>query len=133
MAHARAAFALHARQEDGSTLRDTLLERSRRRDAGAEAARAQLSVPPIPVGFGYLLDDFNALHKRRAFGPAGPLPLSWESIDAWARRTGKTPTAWELRVIDLLDDAYFAAQSPEAVRAPREHQAWPDKSPQRFV
>jgi hypothetical protein len=125
VAHATRAFALQSRQSDGATLRDHLEARAAR---GVRSA--DLDVPPIPAGFGYLLDWFNELHRRRGVGPNGPSPLSWSDVDAWARRTDRDPCPWELAVIERLDDAYFGSLAgPEertAPKAPVVHQPWPD-------
>jgi hypothetical protein len=76
---------------------------------GGESAQQELVAPPLPDGFGYLVLWFNELHRRRQSGPNGPQPLVWSEIESWARQTGRTLSQWELRVLTMLDDAYFAA------------------------
>jgi hypothetical protein len=91
--------------------------------AGGDGARQQLEAPPLPEGYEYLALWFNDLHKRRQAGTNGPQPLGWPDLDAWARRTGREPTPWELRVLTMLDDAYFAKADPVSV--PVADRAWP--------
>jgi hypothetical protein len=126
--HARAAFALARRQEDGSTLRDHLEARARTRDG--ESAKRELNLPPLPAGYGYLVDWFNEMHGRRLAGPHGPQPLTWADVQTWAAETGRLPSLWEKRTLMRLDDAYFSAtfgpETPAATERPADR-AWPDR------
>ena len=40
-------------------------------------------------------------------------PITWESIDAWANRTGNNPHQWELDALTGIDDAFMTANAPE--------------------
>jgi hypothetical protein len=83
-----------------------------------------LHAPPLPEGYAYLAQWFNELHTRRQAGPHGPQPLGWPELDAWSRQTGRTLTPWELRVLTMLDDAYFTKPDPVSVPV-AEERAWP--------
>lgn len=40
---------------------------------------------------------------------AGPLPISFREIYAWALITGSEPWAWEIRALRQMDAAYLSA------------------------
>jgi hypothetical protein len=46
-----------------------------------------------------------------AGGFAGPNPIGWQDIDAFARQSGLRLAAWELDLIEALDDLYLEALS----------------------
>ena len=73
--------------------------------------------PAVPERFRYLWSWFLELHNRRGSGVNGPASLSWPDFDAWARRTGRAPSAWELAVIAAMDDAFFASAADVAKSA----------------
>lgn len=89
-------------QKDGSTLRDHL--NAVEKVSGRRPP--ELDGPPLPECLEYIWGWFIQLHRRRG-GGFGPAPISWEAIDAWARRTGADPTPLELELIDAIDCAYM--------------------------
>ena len=101
----RHAARLDAKQKDGVTLRAILEPRALK---GDESAAAQLEPPEYPESLTYLLDWSRELYGRSGVGMDGFSPLSWEALDAWARRTGRNPTADECQALMLLDSAYRA-------------------------
>lgn len=62
---------------------------------------------PPPIGAFYLVGWFWQLSNRRGSG-MGLSPITWEAIDAWARRSGNDPEPWEIGVIEQMDDAYVS-------------------------
>lgn len=76
-------------------------------------AVAQQELKALARGpLGYVWDWFLELHQRRGVGAMGPAPITWPDLDAWCRRTGRNPAAWELDVIAVLDNAFFASVTP---------------------
>lgn len=95
--------------EDGTSLR-TVMER--RLERGSRDPRAQASLeeaerllrePSFPEPLRYLWEWFNELSAGRGAGMAGMMPISWESIDAWARLTGQEPNPRECRALMAID------------------------------
>jgi hypothetical protein len=62
-----------------------------------KAACAELDGPPCPAALEYLREWSDELLR-------GPDSLGWEALDAWARRTGNTPTRQDCLALMRLDD-----------------------------
>lgn len=73
----------------------------------------ELDGPQPPEGALYLWDWFTQLHNARG-GGWGPAPISWEAIDAWARRMRVDPRPWELEVIREIDALYLRKEGERA-------------------
>lgn len=64
---------------------------------------AQLEGPPIPYAIEYLWDWFNELERGRGIDMNGPSPITYESIDSWARLTDRNPKPYEVNALFILD------------------------------
>lgn len=70
--------------------------------------RRELEGPALPAELGYLWDWFLSLHIARRYNEAGPQPIGYAEIDAWARLT-RTPIApWEVEALRSLDMTWLA-------------------------
>lgn len=89
----------------------------------AQFLRNTSNPPPVPpVTRAYVCDWFMMVGPAVS-GFAGPVGISWETIDAWARRTGYDPTPWEFEALYQMSQAYaeWAKKSEEmSQRAPWE-------------
>jgi len=74
----------------------------------------------------YIMDWWRELHRARAAGAGGPAPIGFVDIDAWARLTGRRPTALEIAGIRAMDDAFLSAVGDELAKR-REIQAAKEK------
>jgi len=86
---------------DGKTVLHHL--RIAERMAGRTLAEAQL--PGVPESCDFLLHAFGSLHARRGSSGFGPLAISFDAIDAFARLHGIQWTAWEVGTLCALDSA----------------------------
>lgn len=89
--------------KDGKhTVRQHLEAAARR---GIAAAIKELEGPEIPDALEYVWGWYCQLAATRRFnGMSGhPEPLTYETIDAWSRLTGHTPTPEEVDALLLLD------------------------------
>ena len=98
--------------EDGVTNRERikgLLARARKPEkiAGYEA---ELALPPFPVALDYLWNAYNRIRRRKggSMGRAGP--IEWPDIDAFCRHSRLSLQAWEVEIIEDLDDLYLSAK-----------------------
>lgn len=57
----------------------------------------------------YLLEWFGELSAARGSGAAGPNPISFAELAAWAALTGNEPTAAEVHILRRIDAAFLAA------------------------
>ncbi len=64
---------------------------------------AELTAPPLPPALAYLWQDFLRMHRRRRYGPAGPLPVGWDEIMYFQQLTGRRFAPWEIDLIERLD------------------------------
>ena len=108
-----AAVAHHARLavlEEGAPRRTHMEQRYRRlvETRGAEhpttqAALAELQGPDSPECMEYLLGWSNELHGRSGVDMSGLSPLTYTTVDAWARLTGRDPQPHEVDALMVLD------------------------------
>jgi len=47
------------------------------------------------------------LNNTRGQGFSGPLPISYQEIDAWQRMTQNTLLPWEIEAVKRLDAVYL--------------------------
>lgn len=120
---------LDAPLEHGGSRRATLeLAASR----GSQTAIQALTRPEYPEPLEYLLEWSRELVGRSGVGMDGFAPLTWEAIDAWARRTGRNPTPDECNALMLLDGAFRHPEQPDdpvSIETPTVAvvHAWPTK------
>lgn len=62
-------------------------------------------MPPLPAP--HIIDWLVEIGLSEAAGMSSG-PISWQSIDAWCRRTGRDPAPWEARLLRSLSVAYVA-------------------------
>lgn len=86
-----------------------LLGRARKPEKIAEY-EAELALPPFPVALEYLWNAFNRIRRRKGGGLGGPTPIEWPDIDAFCRHSRLTLEAWEVEIIEDLDDRFLAAK-----------------------
>jgi hypothetical protein len=111
MAYVRHEARLDRRdKESGVTLRATLELRAAQ---GSSQAIADLASPAYPESLDYLLDWSYEVLGRSGVGMDGLAPLSWECLDAWARRTKRNPTRDECHALMQLDSAFRHPDEPE--------------------
>jgi len=71
-------------------------------------ARQELHGPALPAACAYVWTWFCELHAARGYHQAGPNPISYAELDAWARLTGRRLTPWEVAALRTLDQAWMA-------------------------
>jgi hypothetical protein len=87
------------RAPDGATMRDHWLA------SGSDVARAKLLAPEFPDELEYLWGWALELHGRSGVSMAGLNPLTFQTIEAWARLTGRSLLPQEVEGLILLDSA----------------------------
>jgi hypothetical protein len=98
--------------EKGYSARAHLMGKAKRgSEKSRAAARADLTLPPLPARAAYLWEWFEELDRARSAGMHGTDGLSYPMIDAWARLTRREPTAEEIETLLLMDMAW---RSPAA-------------------
>lgn len=102
---------LNQRDKDGFTQREHLEGLAAR---GVPSAAAMLEGPPVPDEFAYLRTWVYELHGRSGLGMGGFAPLSYATIDAWARLTDRTVTPAEVEALIQLDTALLAPGGADA-------------------
>jgi hypothetical protein len=97
--------------DDGTVEREHLEQRVRQEIARhgedhprTRAAMALLDGPPVPSAFNYLLGWSLELHGRSGVGMDGYAPLSFASVESWARLTGRTIEPHEVHALLSLDE-----------------------------
>jgi hypothetical protein len=97
--YARHEFRLARPGKDGKSLRETLetVERMTRRRPAELDNPGELSplVAHVWVWFTEL-----AMGRQSGFGP---LPITWQEVESYARQFGLRMQQWELRALRLLD------------------------------
>ncbi len=114
---------------DGVSRRATLEASAARGNAHAIEA---LTTPVYPDALEYLLDWSYELVGRSGDGMSGASALSWPTLDAWATRTGRTPSREDCLALMQLDTAFrhpdnVAASTSEPVPIVAPIVAWPTK------
>ena len=112
MDFARAEFRLGARQPDGRSLREHLQSVQRQTGFTSEALDGDTE---LPEDGDYLWVWFNRLSNRRQVGMA-PGPLTWDQIKAFFRLIKIVPEEWELRALELLDNAWLESLAEERAK-----------------
>lgn len=69
----------------------------------------ELIPPPCPPAAIALWNDFLELDRARGSNGAGPNPIRYAEMDAWARLTGRTPSPREVRLYVELDRLVLAS------------------------
>lgn len=75
----------------------------------AVLTRFGLGAPEIPDGWAVVWGWYWELCQGRGSNGFGPLPLSWESMAAWAGISGIALSPWLAAVLRSMDRAWLAA------------------------
>lgn len=113
MAYAAHLTMLSQPDEKGHAQR-AHLEGLVRRGVATAAQRRMLDGPPFPEALGYLWEWHGELARTRSAGMNGVDPLSYPTIDAWARLTERAPLPDEVDALLRLD---AVTRSADAARA----------------
>lgn len=77
-------------------------------------------MPPFPESLAYLWRTYLRLRRRMGGGFAGPNPIGWQDIDAFARRAGARLAPWEIETLEAIDDLFvYRDETPAASTATR--------------
>jgi hypothetical protein len=68
--------------------------------------------PECPESLAYLLSWLRALNGRSGVGMNGFAPLTWSTLDAWARWTGNLPDPADIDALFLLDSVMLFPGDP---------------------
>jgi len=83
-----------------------------------EDAQAKLEGPGEPPSeLWYLREWFGELTAHRRITMEGAEPIGWETLDAWARLTGRTPDSIEVDALMRMDLAVRYPKEPEGAEA----------------
>jgi hypothetical protein len=74
--------------------------------------------PELPALVSDMWVSFLALHLRRGRDMDGPLRFTWSEIQAYCNLTGARFSEWQLRVLFLLEDEYFAVRAENKPNTP---------------
>lgn len=129
----RHATRLDRPDTNGVTLRATLELRA---SQGSRQAVADLTPPDYPESLTYLLGWSHELVGRSGVGMDGAAPLSWSTLDAWSRLTGRVIDSNDCDALMLLDHAFRHPEEPESkapvdVKEPVQAviRPWPSRKP----
>ncbi len=85
------------------------MKRAGRTEEQLASIREQLTPVKVERGTEYLIAIFNELSTRRQTGMTGPMPLSFQEIDAYNKLTDAQLTPWEISAITAMDAAFLDA------------------------
>lgn len=74
------------------------------------------AVPPCPEALAHVMAWFLDLHQARGSSGFGPVPISYEAIDAWNRLTGAAARPWEVALIRRLDQIWLGLWAKQRKR-----------------
>lgn len=83
-----------------------------RASQGDAQAITDLTPPEYPESVEYLLGWSQELVGRSGSGMTGPAPLSWSTLDAWSRLTGRLLGSDECEALMVLDHAMRNPEEP---------------------
>lgn len=110
MVYAAQVATMSTPDEKGFAQRDHLRGLVRR-GVATEAQRRLLAGPEFPESLAYLWEWHGELARTRTMGMNGPDPLTYPTIDAWARLTDREPTPDDVDALLQLDSI---ARNPDA-------------------
>lgn len=98
--------------KDGVTVYKHLMEVKRMKEMGGQEALIpeliEYEQADYPDELFPYWKSFLELSKRRTQGEAGPLPLSWQDISAWASLNEHKPSRLEVQVITSCDEVWLS-------------------------
>lgn len=84
----------------------------------SQGRRVVVAMPP-PSATAYLWSWFHELSSQRQSGMNGPLPLTYQEIEAWSKLSRIRLAPWEVSVLRRLDAAWMVfIASPNAPTPP---------------
>lgn len=104
--------------KEGRTSVRTALEAAAAR--GVQSATKALASPPFPEAMEYLWDWFMELDRTRTAGFNGPDPLTYPTIESWARLMDRSPSPADVEMLLQMDlvmrypDAFKGASTEHA-------------------
>jgi hypothetical protein len=106
---------LNERGKDGVSAREHLEGRLRMALLmGKSPVIEGLDPPPFPDCLTYLRDWLFELHGRSGLGMSGAAPLSYATIEYWAKLNDITVQPHEVQALLVLDSVYLNPGKPEA-------------------
>lgn len=84
-------------------MRQHLEQRIRQGGPRGEEAQLRLDGPPVPDVMQYLYGWMNEVTGRSGVGMEGIAPLSYQTIESWAKLTGRSPLPYEIHALMKLD------------------------------
>ena len=87
-----------------------------------------MKAPEFPEELAYLWDWALELHGRSGVSMAGLNPLTFQTLEAWARLTDRCLLPHEVEGLILLDSALRPVEDkkPEEPEEPEDIPAWPE-------
>jgi hypothetical protein len=84
-------------------------EREHLQEVEKQSGRTPLALqgPEFPELLEYVWTAFLLLNSTRGQGFSGPIPISYQEIDAWQRMTHNVLLPWEVEVVKKLDTVYL--------------------------
>lgn len=113
MAYAAHVATLAQRPDDKGFDQRAHLAGLVKRGQATEAQRRMLDGPDFPEAVGYLWDWHSELARTRTVGMNGVDPLTYPTIDAWARLTDRSPLPDE---VEALLDLDAVTRNPDAFK-----------------
>jgi hypothetical protein len=112
VAFARHQFWLNEAGGDGATRRDHMLQASRQLGRPVP----ELEGPACPPSLQPIWLLFLDLSGSRTMHAAGPNPITWPDLQAWAAMTGDSLSGMELAAIRALDRVFLHAAGEAMAR-----------------
>jgi hypothetical protein len=84
-------------------------EREHLQEVEKQSGRTPLALqgPEFPELLEYVWTAFLLLNSTRGQGFSGPIPISYQEIDAWQRMTHNVLLPWEVEVVKKIDNVYL--------------------------
>lgn len=70
----------------------------------ADELEADLWVPPFPMAAAHVWESWQRIRRRKGAGPHGLAPVEWPDIEAFVRLTHTPLDAFDISLIEMLDD-----------------------------
>lgn len=110
---AKAEFALSARQDDGRTKREHLVDIWERHGKTPKELLKKPELSPINA---HVWEYFGELNQGRDRDDSGPKKTSWRELEAWANMTGRRLDPWEIRALRKIEAEYLDFMAAERAK-----------------
>jgi len=113
-------FYLNEYDDAGKTRRDRLIARlskAEKRNEGTKAAdiAEELRLPSFPTALDYIWSSYIRMRRRKSPGFASHNPLGWDDFKAFSEVTGMRFSAWEISLLEEIDDAFLKPEPPVTI------------------